>query len=226
MTLIWHKQSTVEKCDSPLRKASRRLFLCRELACRGDYRRQEPAKAAASLIADEQIETFFATLADTCNVVRSAKEAGFSANWAYRKRKTDAAFRNGWAAAVREGYAKLELVLLERAMEGTPRLVKTAKGTDRVMREYSTALAVALLKRHAETADGASYEPGEEELREIRERILEKLDGLRRRQVADAGEVETKGWSPIEVIRWALARRTDAEPVHLPSYALPQAIAG
>ena len=52
-------------------------------------------------ISDEQVETFFETLGDTCNVVRSAKAAGFSANWAYRKRKWDAAFRNGWAAAVR-----------------------------------------------------------------------------------------------------------------------------
>lgn len=95
-------------------------------------------------IQPEQIETFFATLAETCNVVRSAKAAGFSANWAYRKRKFDAAFRNGWAVAVREGYSRLEPVLLERAIKGTPKLVRTARGTDRVMRDYSTALAVAL----------------------------------------------------------------------------------
>ena len=153
-------------------------------------------------ITPEQVETFFAALADTCNVVRSAKAAGFSANWAYRKRKFDAGFRNGWAAAVREGYSKLELVLLERAMKGTPRLVRTARGTDRVMRQYSTALAVALLRRHAETADSAAFEPGEDELREVRERILEKLEGLRRREIID-GEYETKGWSPVDILQWA-----------------------
>lgn len=158
-------------------------------------------------ISSEQIETFFATLADTCNVVRSAKAADFSANWAYRRRKFDATFRNGWAAAVREGYAKLELVLLERAIKGTPKLVRTARGTDRVMREYSTALAVALLRRHAETADAAAYEPGEEELREVRERILEKLEGIRRRDAAK-DEIETKGWPALETIRWALNRRS------------------
>lgn len=142
-------------------------------------------------ISDEQVATFFATLAETCNVVRSAKAAGFVANWAYRKRKTDAGFRNAWAEAVREGYAKLELVLLERAIKGTPKLVRTARGTDRVMRDYSNTLAVALLKRHAETADSASYEPAREELDEIRERILERLERLRTR---DGGEaiVETK----------------------------------
>lgn len=167
--------------------------------------RLKERRASPQTITPEQIETFFATIADTCNVVRSAKAAGFTANWAYRRRKFDAAFRNGWAAAVREGYAKLELVLLERAMKGTPKLVRTAKGSDRVMREYSTALAVALLRRHADTADSATYEPGEEELREIRERILEKLEGLRRRDLAADEEIEIKGWSGrIETILWAL----------------------
>ena len=84
--------------------------------------RLKERRASPQTITDEQIEAFFLALADTCNVVRSAKAAGFSAWWAYRRRKFDAAFRNGWAAAVREGYAKLELVLLERAMKGTPTL--------------------------------------------------------------------------------------------------------
>ena len=140
-------------------------------------------------ITPEQIETFFTTLADTCNITRSARTAGFSANWAYRKRRFDAAFRNGWAAAVREGYAKLEMVLLERAMNGTPKLVRTSKGSDRIMREYSTALAVALLKRHADTADAAQYDPSDAEMSELRDRILEKLEGLSRR-VASEGQGE------------------------------------
>jgi len=171
--------------------------------------RLKKRRASPQTITPEQIETFFLTLADTCNVVRSAKTAGFAANWAYRRRKFDAAFRNGWMAAVREGYAKLELVLLERAMKGTPKLVKTARGTDRVMREYSTALAVALLRRHAETADSAAYEPGEDEMREVRDRILEKLEGMRRRQILDGGELETKGMAALETIRWALREQAD-----------------
>lgn len=149
-------------------------------------------KPRADSISDEQVAIFFATLAETCNVVRSAKAAGFTANWAYRKRKTDAGFRNAWAEAVREGYAKLELVLLERAIKGTPKPVFRRDGSERIVREYSNTLAVALLKRHAETADSASYEPAREELEEIRERILERLERLRTR---DGGEaiIETKG---------------------------------
>lgn len=155
-------------------------------------------------IEDEQVATFFATLAETCNVVRSAKAAGFSKAWAYRKRKRDAGFRRAWAEAVREGYARLELVLLERAIKGTPKLVRTARGSDRVMRDYSNTLAVALLRRHAETAASASYEPGEDELQEVRERILEKLERLRERE-GNEGAIETKSASGrLEAIRRAL----------------------
>ena len=162
-------------------------------------------RASPQSITAEQVDTFFATLAETCNVVRSAKAAGFTANWAYRKRKRDAGFRNAWAEAVREGYARLELVLLERAIKGTPKLVRTGRGSDRVMRDYSNTLAVALLRRHAETADSASYEPAEAELEEIRERILERLDKLR---VRDGGDIETKSATGrLKAIRAAIARK-------------------
>ena len=145
-------------------------------------------RASGQIVTQEQIDTFLMTLADSCNVMRSAKAAGFSTKWAYSKRKTDAAFRNGWAQAVREGYAKLELVLLERAMVGTPKLVRTSEGGDRIMREYSTSLAVALLKRHADMADAAQYQPSDEELAEVRDRILEKLEGLKQRRRVEEEE--------------------------------------
>lgn len=171
-------------------------------------------------ITPEQIDIFLTTLADTCNVVRSSKAAGMSTNYAYRRRRRDATFRTGWAEAVREGYAKLELILLERAIKGTPKLVRTARGTDRVMRHYSTPLAVALLKRHADTADEAAYQHGEDELREVRERILDKLERIRQRDAARAdgnGTVEIKagverrsGSERVALITWAVKRALHA----------------
>jgi hypothetical protein len=159
-------------------------------------------------ISDEQMETFYVTLAETCNVVRSARAAGFSANWAYRKRRRDAGFRAGWARAVREGYAKLELVLLERAMNGTPKPFVRRDGSERIIREYSTALAVALLRRHADTADEADQSQDDEAMRETRERVLAKLERLRARNEAEAAsEIETKAAiDRIETIRWGLRR--------------------
>ena len=177
-----------------------------ELVVEGKTRLKK-RKPSPQSISEEQEQEFFVALADTCNVVRSAKAAGFSANWAYRKRKKDAAFRNGWAAAVREGYAKLELVLLERAMKGTPKLVRTAAGKDRVMREYSTALAVALLRRHAETADAATEEHGEDEMHEVRERIFAKLQRMKEREDVADDEIETKAATARpELIAWALGK--------------------
>lgn len=170
-------------------------------------------------VSPEAIETFLVTLGDTCNVARSARAAGFSASWAYRLRKRDAAFRAGWAEAVREGYAKLELVLLERAMKGTPRPVQRRDGSERIIREYSTQLAVALLKKHADAAAEASYEHGEDDLKEVRDRIIEKLERIRARDEALRDEsstgsaspqderLGTKGIDRIGVIVWAIRRK-------------------
>jgi hypothetical protein len=104
--------------------------------------RMKRRRAAAQDITPEKQEVFFATLADSCNVSLSARAAGFTANWAYRKRRTDARFRHQWAVAVREGYAKLELELLRRAIEGTPKKVRHKDGSDETIREYSNTLAV------------------------------------------------------------------------------------
>ena len=166
--------------------------------------RLKARRASPQTITDEQVEIFFETLADTCNVVRSAKAAGFTANWAYRKRKFDAGFREGWASALAEGYAKLELVLMERAIKGTPKLVRASGGKDRTMREYSPTLAISLLKRHSETALNADRRrPDKDELAEVRERILERLERMRERELG----IEVKGRpGAIELIEWALGR--------------------
>lgn len=136
-------------------------------------------------ITDAQLDTFFETLADSCNVVLSAKAAGFAPNWAYRRRRREAAFRARWAQAVREGYAKLELVLLERAMSGTPKAVRSRGGDDSIIREYSNTLAIALLRRHAETVDGLDgIELPGSEADEMRAKIIAQLDLLRERAEA------------------------------------------
>ena len=155
---------------------ARRISIPAELELPALDGRSSPKRRARRIqdISEKQIETFLATLADTCNVVRSAKSAGFSANWAYRKRASDAAFRAGWARAVAEGYAKLELVLLDRAMNGIVKRVPTRDGEKRI-REYPNQIAMALLKRHFDMAASIDDMLSEEEAEEVRERILAKL---------------------------------------------------
>jgi len=145
-------------------------------------------RASPSTWTKAKTALFLATLGETCNVVRAAKAAGVSANYAYRRRKMDAAFRAGWGVAIAEGYAKLELVLLDRALNGKIKIVRGKDGgKDARIREYSDTLALALLKRHQETAAEADYVPDADEVAEARERIIAKLGRLKERVPFETG---------------------------------------
>ena len=135
--------------------------------------------------AKEQL--FLATLAETCNVTAAAEAAGVSVSSAYARRKKVAAFRAGWAEAIAEGYQRLELVMLERALNGTEKIVVRRDGSEERMREYPNQIALHLLKMHRESAMEAIEEPAEADIEEVRERLFEKLQRLRKRAEAEAG---------------------------------------
>jgi hypothetical protein len=140
---------------------------------------------------------FLSSLADSCNVKFAARKAGASITAVYERRKANAAVRNAWRSALREGYAKLELMLLERALTGTEKVIERRDGSVERMREYSNSLAIALLRLHrdevAETPDepGSASRAGEEEVEEIRGKIALKLDRLNKQltdKAKDSGE--------------------------------------
>ena len=81
-------------------------------------------------------------------------------------------------------YQKLELVLLERALNGTEKVVIKTDGREERMRKYPNAIALTLLRMHRDTAAEAQTEVPEEDAEEIRERLLEKLQRLRNREEA------------------------------------------
>ncbi|MES2119236.1 MAG: hypothetical protein V4513_01500 [Pseudomonadota bacterium] len=122
-------------------------------------------------------------LAETLNVSEAARRAGIAPVTAYRRRQTDAAFRAGWLEAVGEAYRRLELVLLERAFNGTEKTVRRRDGSEETMRHYSDELAFKLLKMHRDTAleSEAEAETPADEMTEIRERLIRKLQRLKRR---------------------------------------------
>lgn len=129
--------------------------------------------------------SFLSTVADTCNVTAAAEAAGVSTGGAYKRRKAVAAFRAGWAEALATGYQRLEMVLLERALNGTEKVVKRRDGSEERMRDYPNQIALHLLKLHRESATGATAEPPEEEIEEVRERLFQKLQRLRKRIEAE-----------------------------------------
>jgi hypothetical protein len=124
---------------------------------------------------------FLSVLAETCNVTRACEQSGISVTHAYRKRKSDAAFRTAWREAIGVAYQRLELLLLDRAFNGTEKVVKRRDGSEERMLEYSNQLGLTLLKMHRDTADEAITELPPEHVDEIRERIIKKLQRLKKR---------------------------------------------
>jgi hypothetical protein len=128
---------------------------------------------------------FLGTLADTCNVSEACRQSGLPMTVAYRRRKTDAAFRAGWLDAIAIAYQRLELVLLDRAFNGVEKVIRRKDGLEERMREYSNQLGLTLLKMHRDTAVEASTELPPEDVDEIRERLINKLRRLRERDEKD-----------------------------------------
>jgi phage terminase small subunit len=124
---------------------------------------------------------FLTALSETCNVTVAAEAAGISLTAAYVRRKKVAAFRAGWAEAIATAYQRLELVMLDRALNGTEKIVVRKDGSEERMREYPNQIAMHLLKMHRDSAMEAIEEPAEAEIEEVRERLFQKLQRLRNR---------------------------------------------
>ena len=128
---------------------------------------------------------FLGALAETCNVSEACRQSGVSSSNAYARRKSDAAFRAGWLEAIGVGYQRLELMLLERAFNGTEKLIRHKDGSEERITEYSDQLGLALLKMHGATALQANHEPAAADVDELRERLLKKFERLKRRLDTD-----------------------------------------
>jgi hypothetical protein len=143
-------------------------------------------KASERSWTKEKEAKFFSVLADTCNVTLAAEETGVSTGGAYKRRKENAAFRAGWLEAISVAYQRLELVLLDRAFNGTEKVVKRRDGSEERMLEYSNQLGLALLKMHRDTAVEASTEFQPDQIEELKERLFNKLRRLKQRDAREA----------------------------------------
>jgi hypothetical protein len=140
---------------------------------------------------------FLSALADTCNVSEACRRSGVAMTVAYRRRKMDAAFRSEWSEMIAIGYHRLEAVLLERAFNGTEKVVTKRDGSEERMREYPNQLGLMLLKMHRETAIEADSEMPAEDVDEIRERLVKKLQRLKRRnEEQEAERTRLRGAAP------------------------------
>jgi hypothetical protein len=145
-------------------------------------KRAQKRKASSRDWSKAKEHEFLSVLADTCNVTRAAAEAKVSVSAAYRRRRMDAAFRAAWLDAIGAAYQRLELVLLERVFVGTEKIVRRKDGSEERMIEYPNQLALTLLKMHRDTAVEAVADASADDVEEIRDRLLEKLERLRKRE--------------------------------------------
>lgn len=139
-----------------------------------DGRKSSWTRASAS--------AFLEILAETCNVTLACRESGVAMTTAYKRRKSDAAFRAQWLDAIGNAYQRLELELLERAFNGTEKLVTRRDGSSERVREYSNQLGLQLLKMHRGEAVEAATELPPSEVAEIRNRLIQKLKRLKQRR--------------------------------------------
>lgn len=101
---------------------------------------------------DERREIFLEELAATCNVTAAFTAAGMKSSSAWALRKRDAGFREAWDEAVAIAYERLELVMLDRAINGTKKPIIRGDKEVATMTQYSDAVGIRLLQAHRETA--------------------------------------------------------------------------
>ena len=135
---------------------------------------------------DEAEKLFLDHLAASCNVTASAATAGFSTVAIYNRRRADPDFAARWNAALDQGYARIEMLLVQRSGQllegyvpdpGSPLAAMTVK----------EAINVLQLHRAAVKGDGArapGWRARPRSLDEMRDSILAKLEAIESQRLA------------------------------------------
>lgn len=140
----------------------------------------------------KEIDLFLSTLAETCNISLSAREAKRAARVFYDLKKRDSGFRAAWMEALRESYDRLELELAHRARFGTPKDVfyqgrKT--GTTRVFND-GTALRLLHLHRKSVEPLRAADRAGRRDGAAIFDELAARLAEIEAEKAAKNGEAD------------------------------------
>jgi hypothetical protein len=146
---------------------------------------------------DEAETLFLDHLAATANIIASAKACGFSTQALYARRRTDPAFQRRWDVALAHGYAHIEALLVQRAIEALEGYAPDPD-TPIIIRDMTVKDALILLGHHRRTIEGGPRSRRQwarpRTLDEMRDSILRKLEAIAptgagaRRQEEEKGE--------------------------------------
>lgn len=139
----------------------------------------------------EQAEAVFLDqLAASCNVKLSAAAAGFSTVAIYNRRRADPGFAARWQAALEQGYARIEILLVQRASDA---LEGFAPDPETAIPEMTVKDALAILGLHRAAVKGEGRRPGwrprPRSLDEVRDSILTKLEAIEALRLQEAAAV-------------------------------------
>lgn len=139
---------------------------------------------------DEAEEQFFNALAASCNVKRSAEQVGFSVYTVYYQRRTRPEFAARWQAALDQGYARIEMALVEAAADT---LDGVAFDPERPIPRMTIDQAMRLIDRYGRLNRGESRGPGRPPRRrtldEVRASIIRKLEAIENARGQDSDGV-------------------------------------
>ena len=143
----------------------------------------------------DRAETIFLDhLAATANVTASASACGFTTQALYARRRKDAAFEQRWDAALAQGYAHIEALLVQRAIEALEG-VEPDPATPIMIRDMTVKDALTLLGHHRRVVEGLPLKSRrrwqrEVPIEEVRNEILRKVEAIERAKVARRAQ----GW--------------------------------
>lgn len=167
----------------------------------GGGRRVQIARARVRQWTPRAEDRFLGVLAATCNVKAACAAVGMWPPSAYNHRKRWPAFAARWDAAIEEGYARLEIGLIEAACNLFSRAEVTP---DAAIAPISAAEAIHILHMHKHEARGMGRRPGLPPRRptfeEVRPGIVAKVEAIRRaRTLSEADKARDRE-------QWALRR--------------------
>lgn len=145
---------------------------------------------------DEAEEIFLDHLAATANVSASASACGFSSQALYSRRRKESGFEQRWDIALAQGYAHIEALLVQRAIEALEGF-EPDPDTPIIIRDMSVKDALTLLGHHRRRIEGGPRSGREwarpRTLDEVRDSILRKLEAFDRvRQAKEEARAETE----------------------------------
>jgi hypothetical protein len=127
---------------------------------------------------DAKKRKFLERLAATANVGKSAEHVKMSDSAAYALRRRDAAFEAQWREALSEGYARLEMLMVQRALAG----LDVGEPDAQAAASLSERTILTLLARHGPAVREHRAEAGQVEDRdEVMARVEAKLAEMRER---------------------------------------------